>query len=169
MRSRSCGSYGLQPSLSFLRLSSMFRISNNSLIRTPRRLSITIDNYRLSGPLVSLLGVLLYSRVVVRASWPMSVLSRYPVEPRCLASLWPVFGSLRRRTLLISLFLADTLTSPTSPSQACMGLIPFPLPSKTSSFPSSNLVALSRRRPSFPSRLSIKLPLTYSIPLCEVR
>jgi hypothetical protein len=169
LRGRSCGSYGLRPSLLFPRLSSMFLISNNSLIRTPRRLSITIDNYRLSGPLASLLGALLYSRVVVRASWPMNVLSRYPVELPCLVSLWPAFGSLRRWTLPISLSIVDTLTSPTRLSQACTGLIPFPLPSKTSFLPSSHLVALFRRRPSFPSRLSIKLPLTYFIPHCEGR
>ena len=164
LRGRSCGSYGLRPFLLFPRLSSMFLISNNSLLRPPRRLAITIDNYRLSGPLVSLLGVLLYSRVVVRASWPMSVLSRCHVKPHCLASLWTAFGFLSRRTLRVSLSLTDTHLRPTGPSQACMGPIPFPPPSKTSFSLSSNLVALSRR-----PRLSIRPPLTYSTPLCEVR
>jgi hypothetical protein len=156
-------------SLSFLQLSLMLPILNNSLFRTPQQLSFTIDNYRLSGPLVSLLGALLYSRVVVRASWPMNVLSRYLVELPCLVSLWPAFGPLRRWTLPISLSIIDTLTSPTRLSQAYTGLIPFLLPSKTSFLPSSHLVALFRRRPSSPSRLSIKLPLTYFIPHCGGR
>jgi hypothetical protein len=157
-------------SLSFLRLSLMLQILNNSLFRTPQQLSFTIDNYRLSGPLVSLLGALLYSRVVVRASWPMNVLSRYLVELPCLVSLWPVFGPLCRWILPLSLPLIGILTSPTRLRQACTGPIPFLLLSKTSFLPvftPSN--DLFRRHPPPPSRLSIKLPLAYSIPHCGGR
>jgi hypothetical protein len=156
-------------SLSFLRLSLMLPILNNSLFRTPQQLSFTIDNYRLSGPLVSLLGALLYSRVVVRASWPMNVLSRYLVELPCLVSLWPVFGPLCRWILPLSLPLIGILTSPTRLRQAYTGLIPFLLLSKTSFLPSSHLAVLFRRHPPPPSRLSIKLPLAYSIPHCGGR